>query len=160
MRDEERVGYFWHTIERIDRVAALTDNKAIALAVVNAGALLVAFALGPDNARFQRGALCGWLLPVGAILLALSTGAACLAIFPRVRPPRRGSVIYFGDIVGRPENDYVVTGQTLEWDEATRDLLGQIYANSIIVCRKLFWTRLSLLAFLLALAAGLVRACC
>lgn len=109
------------------------DTKANGLFAFNA-AMITVTAL-----NLKAGDLDLWYVGMPAAILVISLLASYFFLyrcnFPDLRGGR-GSLIYFSEIQLRSQADFTVDYEAVDDDAYRRDLLGQVWRNSEILCSK------------------------
>ena len=147
-------------IERqLDRVLGFiprVDTKAGGLFAVNAAILTIA------AINVQAGDLALWYIAIpGAVMLiglAFSYTFLYRCNFPDLKGGQ-GSLIYFAAVQKRTESVFMAEYEAVDDDAYRRDLLGQVWRNSQILCQKytaIAWAIRSTLLTLLPFAIFLI----
>jgi hypothetical protein len=88
----------------------------------------------------------GWAW-IPAVLALICLGASLWNVYKEGFPSLGGgeeSLLYFREIAKRTEASYVVAWTQLDDEQYTRDLLGQVWRNSVILRQKFNHVRLAL----------------
>lgn len=127
------------------------DTKAGGLFAFNA-AMITITALNLKTGDLER-----WYVGAPAVLMMIGLLASYFFLYRCNFPDLRGgqgSLIYFSEIRRRDEADFINEYEAATDDAYRRDLLGQVWRNSEILCDKyndiaaaLQWTLVSLVPF-------------
>jgi hypothetical protein len=131
------------------------DTKAAGLFTVNSAILTI------GSLNLSTGDLKLWYVTVPGVfallLLAASYAYLYRCNFPDLKGGQ-GSLIYFGEIQRRTESTFIADYEAVSDDAYRRDMLGQVWRNSQILCQKyqaLAWAIRATLAALLPFAVFL-----
>lgn len=157
MDNKDRLGLAERQLDRTQLFFPRVDSKATGLFAVAAGELALLFI----NVKYGDLKIWYVAIPVVLTVLLLLWVFACLhrCAHPETKGGA-GSLIYFQEIAGRTEIDYVREYLTSTEETLTADLAGQSWRNSEILTQKFDCVKkasdalaCSLLPFFLALFA-------
>jgi Family of unknown function (DUF5706) len=109
------------------------DTKAAGLFTINSAILTI------SALNVQAGDLKQWYITVPGVFMVLGLAASYFYLyrcnFPQLEGGQ-GSIIYFAEIEKRTESNFISEYEGASEDNYRKDLLGQIWRNSQILCQK------------------------
>ena len=122
--------------QQLDRVLNFfprVDTKAAGLFAVNAAVLTIA------SINVQAGDLKLWYVAIPGVAMLIGLAISYTFLYRCNFPDLKGgqsSLIYFAEIQKRTETIYLRDYAAASQDDYRKDLLGQVWRNSQILCQK------------------------
>lgn len=142
----------------------LYDQNVLAERKINAlfGAntlLVAALALGGQVTLADLSESADILILLGVVVrvllltaVAFSTLSALFALVPRIKVRSKPSVFFFGTVASVEDaDDFIAQFDATSEEERRRQLLDQVYVNSVIVTEKYKWIRRAAISLVVSL---------
>lgn len=124
------------------------DSKASALLAINSTMIgVLAARAKAEHFNYWYIVACG-ALAIAALSYSLIQLYLCA--YPKTKGGS-GSHVFFGSIAARTESDYIDSFKVLNDDQWLRDLSGQVWRNSEILCEKYLALKHSFVSTIVAL---------
>ena len=149
----------WAALDQVGQWTRFADAKA-AVILASSGVLGGLLLGRPASAGHDAAAIRGIMLGVGLVAVALSAVFSLRALQPRLRIRRvtPTSLLFFDHVARRYAGDaaeYVAAFTQASADDAlSQDVIGQVWANSIVARRKFRQVTVATWLLGLALVAG------